>query len=206
MVSTCPRTCISSFWSFTTRWFDLTPVELIRTIWGLRSGRTFCDDTAPEDIELSWKPDKTSDDIIFEVREVDRDSSFIRRFLTESLMRKTDLFEHQANNEERVVSHVSDEENWQQVKQTLLRIVGIASIPIVKILNADYGRSRVLYLRHEHDGRDLDFAYAEKTLGYVYQLWGRKVHLETIGEGNPQLLSFDDGGLSQTDDFQPLPE
>ncbi|HEX6605577.1 MAG TPA: stage V sporulation protein R, partial [Chloroflexia bacterium] len=55
----------------------------------------------------------------------------------------------------------------------------------------DYRRSRELYLVHRHEGRDLDTVYAEKTLQYMYQIWGRPVHLETIVEGDRVLLSYD---------------
>ena len=40
-------------------------------------------------------------------------------------------------------------------------------------------------------GQELDLIYAEKTLQYVYTLWGRPVHLETLYEGKKILLSYD---------------
>jgi hypothetical protein len=62
------------------------------------------------------------------------------------------------------------------------------------ITDADYNGARELYLRHEHDGRDLDLKHAEKTLAYLHQLWGRRTHLETRIEGKPTLLTYDEDG------------
>jgi stage V sporulation protein R len=33
--------------------------------------------------------------------------------------------------------------------------------------------------------------YAERTLRYVHQLWGRGVHVETVLDGKVTILSFD---------------
>ena len=43
---------------------------------------------------------------------------------------------------------------------------------------------------------DLELEYAEKTLGYVHQLWARKVHLETVVNQEPVLLTFSDDDFS----------
>jgi len=117
---------------------------------------------------------------IFQVREADRDASFIRQYLTEELARELDLFQHEKKGDERVVTHVADEENWEQIKQTLLKNVGTASLPVIKVMDADYLGNRTLYLQHDYDGRELDLEYAEKTLAYTQRLWGRTVVLETL--------------------------
>ena len=161
------------------------------------------DEPTPDENEHYGKPTKSGHEAILETRQVDRDSSFLRRFLTEELMHEMDLFEHERKGDERVVSRISDEDNWQQVKQTLLRNVGMASVPVIRIIDADFGHNRMLLLRHEHDGRDLDLEYAEKTLCYVHQLWGRKVHLETIADQKGVLLTYDENGFDRKE--QPKP-
>ncbi len=160
-------------------------------------------DDRPAAAEDDKPPTKTGTQAIFDVRSVDRDASFLRRFLTKELMQEMDLFEHEPKGEQRVVSRVSDEENWQQVKQTLINTVGMANIPVIKIMDADYGQNRMLYLKHEHDGRDLDLEYAERTLAYLHQLWGRRVHLESSGEDKPMLMVYDENGFSRKDKFEP---
>jgi stage V sporulation protein R len=127
---------------------------------------------------------------IFQVRESDRDTSFLRRFLTEDIMRELELFQHEKRGKERVITKVSDEESWQQVKNTLIHNIGTGSLPIIKIVDADFGSSRTLYLKHFHDGRDLQLEYAEPTLRHIRSLWEREVVLETTINGKKSLLKF----------------
>ena len=53
---------------------------------------------------------------LFEVRETERDVSFLRRYLTEELCRELDLFTWKPRGEHLVVSEVADEEHWDDVK------------------------------------------------------------------------------------------
>ena len=108
---------------------------------------------------------KTGTQAIFEAREVDRDVSFLRRFLTEEMMREMDMFQYEPRGDEVVISKVSDKESWREVKETLLKSVGMGSIPVIKIEDADHNHNRMLYTKHYHDGRDLQLEYAERTLG-----------------------------------------
>src|SRR5689334_13580213 len=158
-----------------------------------------------EDIERRWNEParevgrphtKTGREKIFEVREVERDASFLRRYLTEDLIRELNLFEYQSRGGDQVVARVADDENWRAIKETLIRNVGTGTIPVIKIEDADYNKNRVLYLKHHHDGRDLQLEYAEKTLRYLYQLWGREVVLDTEINGKQSLLAFADDKLT----------
>jgi stage V sporulation protein R len=126
---------------------------------------------------------------IFEVRESDRDVSFLRRFLTEELMRELDLFTWKPRGEHLVVNQISDEAHAEEVKQALLKQVGINGFPTIRIQDADHRHGRGLYLVHDHDTRDLDMAHAEKTLEHIRALWGHSVYLETRMRGKPALMS-----------------
>ncbi|HZZ07250.1 MAG TPA: hypothetical protein VFE43_01820, partial [Candidatus Binataceae bacterium] len=55
---------------------------------------------------------------------------------------------------------------------------------------------RTLYLKHSHEGRDLQLEYGEKTLAYVARLWGREVVLETTLQGKRSLLCYNERGFS----------
>ena len=166
-----------------------------------------------EDIERRWSDasqeterdhapkKKSAREKLFEVREVERDSSFLRRYLTEELVRELNLFEYQSRGNEKVVSRVADEDNWQAIKETLIQNVGTATIPVIKVEDSDYNNNRGLFLRHLHDGRDLQLEYAEKTLQYVRQLWGREVALETILNEKKSLLCFSNDKLT----IKPIP-
>jgi stage V sporulation protein R len=153
------------------------------------------DQPTPEERE-NLPPGKTGRALLFETREVDRDASFLRRWLHESLMRELDLFRYEPKGDDLVVSDVSDEDGWRQVKETLIKSVGMGSIPVIRIEDADYNHNRTLLLTHGHDGRDLQLEYAEKTLGYLYRLWGREVALDTAVNGKRTSLTYGERGFS----------
>jgi len=153
-------------------------------------------DPTPDEVKKYGAPTKNGKDKIFEVREVERDTSFLRRYLTEEMMRELDMFQYEARGDDYVVSKVSDEDNWKTVKETLIKNVGTGSIPVIKVEDADFGHNRTLYLKHYHDSRDLQLEYAEKTLAFVYRLWGRECVLETTLQGKRSLLCYNDRGFS----------
>jgi len=138
----------------------------------------------------------TGTEKIFEVRESDRDSSFLRRHLTEKLVRELNLFEYETRQDQKIVKNTADKEGWRSVKETLLRNVGMGSLPVIKVEDADFGHNHTLYLLHYHDGRDLQLEYAEKTLGHVNRLWQSEVVLETNLEGKRYLLICNDREFS----------
>ena len=154
------------------------------------------DEPIPEEIEKYGTPTKTGIQAIFEAREVDRDVSFIRRFLTEELMREMDMFQYEPRGDEMVIARVSDQEGWREVKEALLKNVGMGTVPVIKIEDADHNHNRTLYMKHDHDGRDLQWEYAERTLAYMYRLWGHEVILQTTVNGQRALLSYGETGFS----------
>jgi stage V sporulation protein R len=153
-------------------------------------------DPSPDEVRRSRGRKQNGTEKIFEVREVDRDASFLRRFLTEELVRELKLFEYQTRGSDKVVSRVADKENWEDIKETLIRNVGMGTIPVIRVEDADFNKSRTLLLVHYHDGRDLHLEYAEKTLQYLWQLWGREVALQTIINERKSLLSYSDNKLT----------
>jgi stage V sporulation protein R len=154
------------------------------------------DTPTPEEAEALGVSHPTGTQKLFEVREADRDVSFLRRHLTENLMRDLHLFEYEAKGDDLVISHVADVDGWERVKETLLASVGMGSIPVIRVEDADYNQNRTLYLVHAHEGRDLQLEYAEKSLGYIGRLWQRDVALETIVNGKRSLLTYTDRGFA----------
>jgi stage V sporulation protein R len=146
-----------------------------------------------EEIEEFGPRTKSGLEKIFEVREVERDASFLRRYLTEDLIRELNLFEYKTRGNDQVVSRVADEENWRQIKETLIQNVGTGTIPVIKVEDSDYLNNRTLLLKHYHDGRDLQLEYAEKTLKYVQQLWRHDVVMDSMIDNRNTLLTFSDG-------------
>ncbi|MGQ9755197.1 MAG: hypothetical protein ACUVRF_04405 [Desulfotomaculales bacterium] len=62
--------------------------------------------------------------------------------------------------------------------------------PYIVVEDGDYGRRGELYLRHCYEGVELDVYHLERTLPYVFRLWGRPVHLETVLEGRTFIFSY----------------
>lgn len=115
-------------------------------------------------------------------REVHDDTAFLRKYLDEEMCRELNLFSYSYKRRQEVntVDEVSDIEGWKSVRDNLLTTVGLNSIPVVKVENIE--KDYTLHLVHEHDGRDLDLGYANKVLGYVVDLWGDEVKMNTIIE------------------------
>jgi stage V sporulation protein R len=172
----------------------LNPYHLGYKVW--EDIRRRYDNPTPEERDEIGDPDKTGIQKMFEVRESDRDVSFLRRHLTERLIRELDLFQHDTRGDEIIVSKVADTDGWRDVKTVLLQNIGMGTTPVIKVDDADFGGNRTLYLIHAHDGRDLQLEYAEKTLAYVHRLWQRDVALETLSSGKRALLTYTDRGFA----------
>jgi stage V sporulation protein R len=165
---------------------------------GLRVWEDICrrhDGSTPE--EDRSPSDRAVPAVLFEVREADRDTSFLRRHLTARLMNELHLFEHETRGEYVVVSRISDEDGWRSVKETLLKNVGMNTVPVIKVEDSDFGRNHTLYLKHDHDGRDLQLDYAEKTLAYAHALWKHDVALETSLNGDATVLLYTAEGVTR---------
>ena len=153
-------------------------------------GKEWSDDKPPTAEGITNENDTPGRKKIFEVREADRDQSFLRRFLTREVMEELHLFQHERRGKDRVVTKVANEESWKEVRDNLIKNVGTGSIPCIKVEDADFGKNRTLYLKHYHDGRDLQLEYAEHTLKHVAKLWEREVVLETSINGKDSLLKI----------------
>jgi stage V sporulation protein R len=142
--------------------------------------------TAEERERLGRKPGQGRAKI-FEVRELDNDASFLRNYLTKDLIEDLDLYIYRKEGDEWVIV----EKNWEKVRDAIVASMTNLGNPYLVIEDADYRRNSELYIKHCFEGQELDLVYAEKTLRYVYQLWGRPVHLETVWDGKRLLLSCD---------------
>jgi len=172
---------------------SLNPYHLGLKIWE-EIERIGNDPTAQERERIG--PTTTGRQLLFETRAADRDVSFLRRWLSERLMRELDLFRYEPKGDDLVVSDVADEGGWQTVKEMLLRSVGMGSIPVIRVTDADFSGNRTLLLTHAHDGRDLQVEQAEKTLAYVHRLWGHDVIIDTLVDGTQTHLTYGEQGFA----------
>lgn len=116
---------------------------------------------------------------IFHVMRTANDASFFRAHLTQELMARLNLLSYKVEGNDVLVNELPDDDSWKRIKRLLIRDVGLGSMPVIKIIDADYEHARNLYLKHEFDGRNLDKEYTQKTLEHVYYFWGRNLYLET---------------------------
>ncbi|SDW97985.1 stage V sporulation protein R [Marininema mesophilum] len=123
---------------------------------------------------------------MFEVREMDLDTSFIRNYLTEQLVEDLDLYIFQRNGNEWTVS----DKGWENVREQLITARVNGGHPTIWVMNGDYLNNGELYLKHSFEGMELDVKYIEKTLPHVQVLWGRTVHIETEIEKKPVLFTY----------------
>lgn len=152
-----------------------------------------------EDIEQRWNnPTKEEQERLgrkpgqgraklFEVREMENDVSLLRNYLTKELIEELDLYIYKKEGDQWVIV----EKDWRKVRDSIVAGMTNFGYPYLMIEDADYRRNSELYIKHHFEGQELDLNYGEKTLQYVYQLWGRPVHLETIFDDRRLLLSYD---------------
>ncbi len=124
---------------------------------------------------------------MFEVREMESDTSFLRNYLTKDLIEKLDLYLYQkVGNEWRVV-----ETDWEKVRDTICASRVNGGIPVLYVEDGDFNKNGELYIRHAYEGNELDLKHLDKTMPYLYQLWGRNCHLQTVIEGRDVLFTND---------------
>lgn len=124
---------------------------------------------------------------IFEIRELESDISFIRNYATKKFMTKEDMYIFQKQNEHYVIS----DQDYEHVKQQLVQQLVNGGFPTILIKDIDYLRNGELYLYHQYEGTELDVIYLEKVLTYLYTLWGRSIHIETVIEEKSVAFTFD---------------
>lgn len=135
-----------------------------------------------EDLEKRYGKEK-----IFEVREVERDSSFLRRYLTKELCEELNLFQYNRRSFDTVIEEVSDDEGWKYIRDTLSYTAGMGNIPYVRVIDLDK-KDYTLTLENVFDGRALELSYAKQTLKYIQELWGHEVKLVTKGADKQEIV------------------
>lgn len=123
---------------------------------------------------------------IFEVREMDSDTSFIRNYLTRELATKEDmyLFEKQSN-----VYRITNKE-YEAIRDQLITARTNGGFPYIVVQDGNYASNGELYLLHSYEGIELDLPYLENVLPYLYQLWGKTVHMESYVNGKKTLFTY----------------
>jgi stage V sporulation protein R len=121
-------------------------------------------------------------DECFHARETCNDESFFRTYLTRELCEKLGLFEFVDNKEHYLVTDVSDNDGWKNIRSSLIKQTGLNNIPMIYIEDITSGE---MILHHEHDGRDIELNYAEHVIKHIKDIWKDDVKLITTIEDEP---------------------
>ncbi|WP_416828632.1 SpoVR family protein [Ectobacillus polymachus] len=128
---------------------------------------------------------------IFEVREIESDTSFLRNYLNKELVHREDMYLFQKQGKDYKIT----DKDWTEVRDQLVNMRVNGGFPYLSVYDGDYAKNGELYIKHHFEGIELDVKYLEKVLPYIYQLWGRSVYLETTIE-NKDVLFYYDGKMT----------
>jgi stage V sporulation protein R len=134
---------------------------------------------------------------IFEVRRLHNDVTFIDTFLTADFCNENQLFVYKYN--ERTRRHEISDRDFEGIKQQLLWQLTNMGQPIIRVEDGNFDNRGELLLLHDHQGVDLDMAYASGTLGNVQKIWARPVSIQTMVGGKPKLLTHDGEAFKERD-------
>ena len=134
---------------------------------------------------------------IFEVRRDEADVTFLRKYLTQGLVNKLDMYTYKQEEVNGENMWVVQETDWRKVRDTLLDGMTNFGIPVIYVEDADYNRHGELLLRHAYDGKPLDRDYTARTMKHIFNIWKRPVYLQTEYDGETVLLSHDGEEFSE---------
>jgi stage V sporulation protein R len=126
---------------------------------------------------------------VFEVRRVHNDITFIDTFLTPEFCMDHKMFSYAF--QDQAGQYVIESREFEKIKQRLLYSLTNFGKPWIYVLDGNYRNRGELLLKHAHNGVDLKLDQASDTLANIQYIWGRPVHLQTVVDEKPTLLSFD---------------
>jgi stage V sporulation protein R len=99
------------------------------------------------------------------------------------------MFEYKFNESTNYYEIASRE--FREIKTGLLNALTNHGRPFIFVQDGNYRNRGELYLRHQFEGIELKQDYARDTLANLHKLWGRPVHVETVIDEKPSIMSFD---------------
>jgi len=126
---------------------------------------------------------------IFQVRRIYNDVTFIDEFLTPEFVDKHKLYHYRYD--PAAGRMVAVNRDFEKIKSQLLFSMTNLGRPYIYVVDGNYANRGELYLAHQHNGVDLQIAYATETLKNVQRLWGRPVHLQARIDQENVLFTCD---------------
>ena len=146
-----------------------------------------CENPTEEDKE--WFPDFVNTDWLDTCLNAVanyRDESFIRQFLSPTLIRKMKLFtlNNNTNEEHYIVEHIHNKEGYKHIRETLASQYEVGNmIPDIQVHDAKFKGDRTLILHHNVNNGKLLNKVTDDVLSHIKRLWGYQVVLESIENG-----------------------
>ncbi len=126
-----------------------------------------------------------------EVISVYTDWFFMQDFLTNDLIDALDLYIYVRTEDEESVQYVRTNHTFEQIKQIIINSFAHSGIPKIEVVDGNYNHNGMLYFEHRYAGQPLETEYMVKTLGHIYDLWGKEVILKTIIGNEEKYVIYD---------------
>ena len=123
---------------------------------------------------------------IFEVRASLDDAEFLREHLTDEFIEKEQFFEY----------NLDMRDNWYKISGRDPRVIRnhlinmLTNDPIIHVEDANFNNAGHLIMNHVHTGMELEPQMRDRTLRQLFHIWQKPVHLRTIVEDNPVIVTY----------------
>ena len=124
-----------------------------------------------------------------QVMETYTDWFFMQDFLTPELVEDLDMYIFVATESPVSIDLVRTRHTAREVRDLVISSFAHNTIPLINVVDINYRDSGQLILEHAHSGVDLLLKYAVETLKHIHKLWERPVHLKTIVNKEPVIMS-----------------
>ncbi len=88
-------------------------------------------------------------------------------------------------------NYVIESREFQKIKERVLFSLTNFGKPWIYVVDGNYRNRGELLLQHAHNGIDLKLDKAADTLTNIQYIWSRPVHLHTLVDNQPSLMTFD---------------
>jgi len=159
-----------------------------------RDIRRICNEPTAEDKE--WFPDFAGGDwleVCLDAVVNFRDESFIKQFLSPTMIRKMHLFtlNNNTNSKNYIVKDIHNNMGYKNIRETLSNMYNISNmIPDIEVADADFTATRQLTLRHNIIDGKLLTGDVNEVLTHIKRLWGYQVKLISVDgqSGNDTIM------------------
>ncbi len=125
---------------------------------------------------------------IFQVRRDYNDVGFIDEFLSEEFCIEHKLFVYKFNR--KTNKYEVDTRDFKAIKKKLLFQLANFGQPIISAVDHNMNQKGELLLSHLFEGVEMQPDYMKETMTRVFQIWGKPVHLATVLDKEPKVVTY----------------